>query len=190
MALIKVSPNRLDRAVANEVAGRARPGLEKAAGALTWCADEHVLVALAAANWLYAHLRRPAARPVANHMLTVSLVTAMVPHVLKSLFDQTRPDRLTLRGHLNGAPVSGKRRDAFPSGHAVHMGALASAAGLLPPAPRRSIRLAAVLVSLTRVVLLAHWLSDVVAGFALGALIERALRPRRMMTVSARRARS
>jgi membrane-associated phospholipid phosphatase len=30
---------------------------------------------------------------------------------------------------------------------------------------------------LTRVVLLAHWASDVVAGLALGALVERLLRP-------------
>jgi len=33
-------------------------------------------------------------------------------------------------------------------------------------------------LSLTRIALLAHWASDVIAGFALGAAVERLLRPR------------
>lgn len=56
------------------------------------------------------------------------------------------------------------------------MGALTSAAGTPPTGPRWAIRAAAVGLSLTRVVVLAHWASDVVAGFALGAVIERLLR--------------
>ena len=79
-------------------------------------------------------------------------------------------------GHAHGVSFSGKREDAFPSGHALHMGALASAAGTLPAGPRRAIRIFAVGLSLTRVVVLAHWASDVVAGFALGAVLERLLR--------------
>jgi undecaprenyl-diphosphatase len=38
------------------------------------------------------------------------------------------------------------------------------------------IRAFAIGISLTRVVVLAHWASDVVAGFALGAALERMLR--------------
>jgi undecaprenyl-diphosphatase len=83
---------------------------------------------------------------------------------------------LIVRGHRPGIPFSDRPRDAFPSGHAVHMGALASAAGLLPPAPRRAVRSIAATLSLTCVALLAHWPSDVVAGFLLGAVLERALR--------------
>jgi undecaprenyl-diphosphatase len=56
------------------------------------------------------------------------------------------------------------------------MGALASAAGTLPPLPRRAIRTVAIGLSLTRIVVLAHWASDVVAGFALGVVMERLLR--------------
>jgi len=178
MALIEVKPTRVDTAVANQIAAHTNTGIEHAAETLTWGADEHVLLAVVAAGWLYAHFLQPRLqRRIANHVLTVSLVTALLPHVLKSVFDQTRPDRLTVRGHHNGAPVSGKARDAFPSGHAVHMGALASAAGLLPPTPRRLVRSAAVALSLTRIAVLAHWTSDVVAGFALGAAVERLLRP-------------
>jgi membrane-associated phospholipid phosphatase len=78
-------------------------------------------------------------------------------------------------GHVHGISFSGKREDAFSSGHALHMGALASAAGTLPAVPRRAICALAVGLSLTRVAVLAHWASDVVAGFALGAILERAL---------------
>jgi len=177
MALVKVKPTRIDQALASEIAHDTNSGLEQVAQALTWAADEHVLLALAAAGWLYAQLRRPEARPAANHALAVSLATAVLPHLLKSLFDQTRPDRLTVLGHANGVPISGRSHDAFPSGHALHMGALASAAGLLNPVPRRLVRSVAVALSLTRVVVLAHWASDVVAGFTLGVVVERMFRP-------------
>jgi undecaprenyl-diphosphatase len=79
-------------------------------------------------------------------------------------------------GHVHGISFSGKRDDAFPSSHALHMGALASAAGALPVGPRRAIRALAVSLSLTRVAVLAHWASDVAAGFALGAVLERLVR--------------
>jgi undecaprenyl-diphosphatase len=115
-------------------------------------------------------------RCAGNHGLLVTVAASLLPHGLKVVFDQTRPDRRTVVGHVHGISFSGKRDDAFPSGHALHMGALASAAGTLPPGPRRAIRTVAVGLSLTRVVVLAHWASDVVAGFALGAVLERLLR--------------
>jgi membrane-associated phospholipid phosphatase len=177
MAPLTVNPTRTDIAIANEIADHTNPKLEETANALTWGADEHVMLALAAAGWLYTRMRPAEERRTANHILAVSLVTAMLPHILKSTFDQVRPDRLTVRGHRRGVPFSGQARDAFPSGHAVHMGALASAAGLLPPGRRRLVRGIAVGLSLTRIALLAHWASDVVAGFTLGIAVERMLRP-------------
>lgn len=187
MALATVKPTRIDTAIASEIADNTNAGLEHVAEALTWGADEHVLVALAAAGWLYTRIRRPQRRPIADHVLLVSLATAVLPHILKSVFDQTRPDRLTVSGHRHGVPFSGRSKDAFPSGHAVHMGALASAAGLLPPARRRAVRGLAVALSLTRVALLAHWASDVVAGFTLGVIVERLVRPFTLARSRARR---
>ncbi|WBL80601.1 phosphatase PAP2 family protein [Bradyrhizobium xenonodulans] len=177
MAFVTVKPTRIDIAIADEIADHTNSKLEHTAEALTWGADEHVLLALAAAGWLYTRLRPDAERRTGNHLLAVSLATAVLPHILKSAFDQIRPDRLTVRGHRRGIPFSGRPRDAFPSGHAVHMGALASAAGLLPRSQRRLVRSIAAALSLTRVVLLAHWASDVVAGFVLGVAVERMLRP-------------
>ena len=176
MARITVPPTAADMEIANAIATHTTPCIERAARVMTWGADEKVLLALAVGGWLYA-THRPALRPVTNHFPAASMLTAILPHLLKSSVDQVRPDRLTVTGHWRGIPYSGRAHDAFPSGHAIHMGALASAAALLPPRPRRILRALAVALSATRVVLLAHWTSDVVAGFAMGALIERLIRP-------------
>ena len=58
----------------------------------------------------------------------------------------------------------------------MHVGALASAATLLPPRYRNAIWTAGAVLVTTRVVLLAHWLTDVVAGLALGVGVERGIR--------------
>lgn len=120
-----------DIQIANAVAEHAGPRTERAAEFLTWGADEHVLLAIAAGWWLYRHGRPPRERKNSDHVLLTTLVVSAVPHLLKSIFDQRRPDRLTLRGHLHGVPLSGKPLDAFPSGHAMHVGALVSAATVL-----------------------------------------------------------
>ncbi len=162
--------------IAGEIARDTGPVPEEIARALTWGADEKVLLVMAAAGWLASRGRSEPLRRAGNHALLVAVAASLLPHGLKLLFDQTRPDRTTVLGHVHGISFSGKREDAFPSGHALHMGALASAAGALPAGPRRAIRALAVGLSLTRVVVLAHWASDVVAGFALGAALERLLR--------------
>jgi len=131
---------------------------------------------LAATGWLASRGRGEPLRRAGNHALLVTVAASLLPHGLKLLFDQTRPDRRTVIGHVHGIPFSGKRDDAFPSGHALHMGALASAAGPLPAGPRRAIQTVAVGLSLTRIMVLAHWASDVVAGFTLGVVLERLLR--------------
>jgi membrane-associated phospholipid phosphatase len=77
---------------------------------------------------------------------------------------------------LLGVPLSGNAKDAFPSGHALHVGAFASAATLLPPKYRNAIWTAGAILVTTRIVLLAHWFTDVLAGLALGVSLERAIR--------------
>jgi membrane-associated phospholipid phosphatase len=162
--------------VAREIARNTAPAPEEVARALTWGADEKILLVLAGAGWLASRGQGERLRRAGNHALLVAVAAALLPHGMKRLFDQTRPDRTTVLGHIHGISFSGKREDAFPSGHALHMGALASAAGTLPAAPRLAVRALAIGLSLTRVVVLAHWVTDVVAGFALGAMLERLLR--------------
>jgi undecaprenyl-diphosphatase len=173
---ISVRPTDTDVAIARGIARHTAPTPEEVARALTWSADEKILLVLATTGWVLSRGRSKPLQRTGNHALLVTAAASLLPHVLKSLFDQTRPDRRTVVGHIHGVSFSGKREDAFPSGHALHMGALASAAGALPPGPRRMVRALAVGISLTRILVLAHWASDVVAGFALGAVLERLLR--------------
>ncbi len=176
MVPYRIPPMQGDVAIANAVAKYTNPSTEQVAELLTWGADEHVLLAAAAAWWLLCRQGTAQQRRNSNHLLLTTLTTSLLPHLLKSIFDQERPDRLTVLGHLHGVPISGKPRDAFPSGHAVHIGALASAASVLPPAQRNAVWAFGAGLAATRIALLAHWASDVVAGLALGALAERLLR--------------
>ncbi|QIG97371.2 MULTISPECIES: phosphatase PAP2 family protein [unclassified Bradyrhizobium] len=171
-----VRPTAADAVIAHAIARNTAPAPEAIARALTWGADEKVLLVLAAAGWIASRGRDTSLQRAGNHALLVTVAASLLPHGLKLLFNQTRPDRLTVVGHVHGISISGNREDAFPSGHALHMGALASAAGTLPAGACRAIQAVAVALSVTRVVVLAHWASDVVAGFALGAILERLLR--------------
>ena len=176
MAILTVRPTRADVAIANAIAAHTDTPAERTAEVLTWGADEHVLMALAAGWWVYSRRQRGRRRMAADHVLITTVVAAALPHLLKTIFDQRRPDRLTVRGHWRGIPFSGNSMDAFPSGHAVHIGALASAASELPRKQRHLVWLIGAGLVATRILLLAHWTSDVVAGLAIGALTERALR--------------
>jgi membrane-associated phospholipid phosphatase len=176
MAPFRIRPTRADIEIAKRIADRTRPEVEQVAKILTWGADEHVICALAAGWWLYCRHRGAEDRTDSNHVLLTTVAVTVLPHLLKSVFDQKRPDRLMVRGHLHGVPFSGKPLDAFPSGHAIHVGALASAATVLPPAKRNLIWSIGAGLVLTRIVLLAHWTSDVIAGLAIGAAVERLLR--------------
>jgi undecaprenyl-diphosphatase len=176
MALITVRPTATDIAIANMIAAHTNPPTEKTAEVLTWGADEHLLLVLTAGWWFYTRGQPRRRRRAADHVLLTTLVASAMPHLLKNIFDQERPDRLTVRGHWRGVPLSGNRMDAFPSGHALHVGALASAATRLPPRQRNAVWLIGAGLVATRILLLAHWTSDVVAGLAIGAVTERWLR--------------
>jgi hypothetical protein len=173
---ITVRPTDGDVTIARTIARNTTPQIEDVAEFLTWGADEHALCALAAGWWIWARSKSPEARLASDHILLTTVAVTALPHLLKTMFNQERPDRLTLRGHLRGIPICGKRLDAFPSGHAIHVGALASAATQLSPAKRNLVWSAGAALVATRIVLLAHWTTDVLAGLAMGATVERLLR--------------
>src|SRR6185437_1049358 len=173
MALITVRPTAADVAIANYVAAHTSPPTEEVAEALTWGADGHVLCAVIAAWWIYTRPKDHRRRRAADHVLVTTLVASALPHLFKAVVDQQRPDRCTVRGHWRGVPFSGRRLDAFPSGHAVHVGALASAASRLPRPQRNAVWLLGGGLVATRILLLAHWTSDVLVGLSIGAVLER-----------------
>jgi len=66
--------------------------------ALTWGADEKVLLALAAAGWPASRGQGKGIRRAGNHVVLVAVAAALLPHGMKRLFNQTRPDRRTVIG--------------------------------------------------------------------------------------------
>jgi membrane-associated phospholipid phosphatase len=93
--------------------------------------------------------------------LALMVVAPLLEGALKEIIGRPRPYEASL---------------GFPSGHATaaaaYFGAVIYAAGDLPPGWRRMIRPAAalmiLLVGLARILLRAHWPSDVLGGIALG----------------------
>src|ERR1700758_417405 len=98
LRLVRGKRTRADIKIADGISHHTGPIPEKTAQALSWGADEHVLMALAAGYWLYARGGGRGERIASNHLLLTSAAVTLLPHVLKSIFDQKRPDRLTIVG--------------------------------------------------------------------------------------------
>ncbi|TXL77573.1 phosphatase PAP2 family protein [Vineibacter terrae] len=175
MARWHVQPTTLDREVARIIARHAKPPVEHATSTVTVAADDRLLLAAAAGLWLLSRLGNGHQRRQADYLALNVVVTAAVPRILKHFIAQQRPDRTMVHGRRHGIPRSGKADDAFPSGHAMHVGALSAAVARLWPRSAPIAWAAASLLAATRVVVLAHWVSDVVAGFMLGVGVEHIL---------------
>jgi membrane-associated phospholipid phosphatase len=170
-----IRETKLDRQVARVLALHANPAVERVSGVLTWAADEHLLYGLAAGVWLLSRCGDADERQQANQLAASVAATALLPHLIKRLVDQKRPDRCMVPAYRRGIPKSGRALDAFPSGHAMHIGAIASVVSRAAPKAAPLAWSVGALIASTRVVLLAHWVTDVLAGLALGACIERLL---------------
>src|SRR5689334_16284684 len=165
MKRVQARADALDLAVARKVMRYTNPAIELTSRVLTRCGDEKIIVSLAIVAWLLAPPRSARQRA---HILKTLLAVMAVDHASKYLFAEKRPDRVNHRNGRKGVPRSGSGRDAFPSGHAIHLGALASALCRFHPESAASILGGAALIAGTRVVLLAHWLSDVLLGLTAG----------------------
>jgi membrane-associated phospholipid phosphatase len=176
MQQLALPPTSVDRAVARTAAHYTSPPIQKVARVATWSGDKHVLTGLAAAYWLVSRRGGIRRRVQADHLLLTLAAACLVPTVLKSLVDQERPDRCMVGPDRRGIETSGHARDAFPSGHAVNMGAAAAALGWIYPERKPLFWSVALAVASTRVAILAHWASDVILGGVLGAGLERATR--------------
>jgi undecaprenyl-diphosphatase len=177
-APISLHPTRADLAVARACARHVTPGIERTLQTLTWAADEKVILAMTAAFWAATRGARceEATRRRADHMLVAAGIASALPHLLKLIVRRRRPDRTVVRGRRHGIPRSGNPWDSFPSGHALHVGALARTAHEVVPRrlwPLLWPALAGLAVS--RVLLLAHYPSDVVGGLALGLAVDEAV---------------
>src|SRR6201987_5393356 len=93
---ITVRPMRADVVISRTIARNTAPAPEEVARTLTWGADEKVLLLIAAAGGLASRGRGEPLRRAGNHALLVTVAASLVPHAMKRLFDQTRPDRRTV----------------------------------------------------------------------------------------------
>jgi len=107
MGLWHFGATALDRWVAKTVARYTSPAVERPARVLTWAADEHVLGVIAGGLWLAARAGNERERRQTDHLVLSVVVTAILPHLLKRLIDQKRPDRCMVHGSRRGIPRSG-----------------------------------------------------------------------------------
>ena len=110
-------------------------------------------------------------------MLGSVALAGFLPHIFKRLVNRKRPNRAEVHIIRHGVRRLGDKWDSFPSGHALHLGALAVPLSRLAPSGIRPVVWpACVALAATRIVLLAHYPTDVAAGLALGALLHRMVR--------------
>lgn len=143
---------------------------------LRWAPLTH-LMTLLSAWWVkdlagvvvvgWADVRR---RHLSADALLVALATAIaggVGNVLKALFDRPRPFAQGLWDGLGRLPAS----SSMPSGHACTAFAAGVAVALLVPRLRVPALVLAGAICVSRVYLGVHFVSDVLVGAALGAVI-------------------
>jgi membrane-associated phospholipid phosphatase len=174
-APIKLRPFAADVAISRACLRAATPAVERPLRVVTWLADEKIMLGAVGVFWAATRLSpsRPLRRE-ADAMLCSVLVAGVVPDLFKYLVRRERPNRALVRRHDRRVPRLGNAWDSFPSGHAMHLSAIAASAQRLVPKPWRAPLWSALgALAATRIVLLAHYPSDVVAGWGIGAFINR-----------------
>ena len=143
--------------------------LTSALSVLTWLGSTAVIIPLGLAIGLYFLIRRRSWRPLALQAAAVAGAIGLYG-IIKFLIGRPRPPAAIWIGHYTGA--------AFPSGHATQSAAfyamLAIVLGTGLSIRGRAIlwsaaALVVLIVGASRIYLAAHWLTDVLAGYALGA---------------------
>jgi len=117
-------------------------------------------------------VRWPAVAARALFVFLAVALAGLAADILKFLVGRSRPWLLFREGRYDFWPLQfNADYQSFPSGHAACAAAAALALAVVAPRYRVQLLLAALLVALTRVVMVAHYLSDVVAGAALAWLV-------------------
>jgi undecaprenyl-diphosphatase len=144
-------------------------GLTGVMKAISWLGSNYVVVPLLLLIGGYLLLRRRDARPGAKLAVTVAGSIALYD-IVKVIVGRPRPPETAWIGQYVG--------NAFPSGHATLTVAFYGMLAMIL-STGRSIRtrillwlgaaLIALMVGASRIYLGAHWLTDVLGGYALGA---------------------
>ena len=117
--------------------------------------------------------RRPAMIRSGARMLAAQIVAIGAKSLAKGNVDRLRPDADGAPGLTKGSGTDDKSRNAFPSGHTAGAVASAEAVAHEVPAAATTARGLAALAGALQVPRGKHYVSDVVAGAAVGWLSER-----------------
>jgi membrane-associated phospholipid phosphatase len=141
-APIELRPFAADVAISRACLRAAGPAIERPLRVITWLADEKVMLGVVGVFWAATRLTpsRPLRRE-ADQMLCSVLIAGVVPDLFKYLVRRERPNRALVRRDDTRVPRLGNAWNSFPSGHAMHLSAIAGArccgarsARLPPPA--------------------------------------------------------
>ncbi|MEL7273124.1 MAG: phosphatase PAP2 family protein [Pseudomonadota bacterium] len=101
---------------------------------------------------------------------TVAVIGTAIS-IVKHTIGRARPSQLETLGPYHSAfPIWDATFASFPSGHSTTFGASAMALALIFPRYRWAFLVFGILGGTSRIVLGAHWISDVMAGLGIGAL--------------------
>ncbi|MBB4186712.1 membrane-associated phospholipid phosphatase [Sinorhizobium terangae] len=114
------------------------------------------------------HKARTARNLSAYFLLTIGTASTVV-HGLKFLIGRARPELFAEYGAYSLTPFTSDRLfESFPSGHSTAAGALFGAFAMLMPQLRPVFLILALAIGVSRVIVGAHYPSDVAAGLLLG----------------------
>lgn len=125
-------------------------------------------------TWHGGSLRLIAERSL--YFFATIAISGVLVQIVKHLVGRARPPLLSVDGafHFQGF-VTQNALASFPSGHTTSAFAAAIALGYMRQDWRRGLLAGAVLIGLSRILVGAHFPSDVVAGAALGSIVSLAL---------------
>lgn len=104
------------------------------------------------------------------HAFLSIALSGLAANLLKRAFGRARPGQFGLDGAFHFTPfASNSQFESFPSGHATTMGAVLMIAILLLPRYRLGLVVLALWFGMSRVVVGAHYPSDVISGLCFGA---------------------
>ena len=106
---------------------------------------------------------------IGAYLLISIALSGILANILKRVIGRARPQHFDDYGIFSFSPFSGHAAfESFPSGHATTIGAFFAALSLLFPRYRVVFLACALWLGMTRVMVSAHYPSDVIAGLALG----------------------
>lgn len=113
--------------------------------------------------------RARAARRLSLYFLVTIGATSALVHLFKLLVGRARPELFSELGAYSLTPFSNDNLfQSFPSGHSAAVGAFFGAFSMLVPRLRPLFLAGALMIGISRVIVGAHYPSDVAAGLLLG----------------------